>query len=106
MELKNWPILYKDILLKGDLASSTAVCCLWTEREVVEKVIADASLYSIIGNLYSAQGINAMLRNVMANPRIRTIILWGAELSLSGHALLAFIKEGIDEERRTYTLRI
>lgn len=105
MKLSNWPILYKDILLQGDLASSTAVCSLWTEREVVEKVIADGSLYSVIGNLYSAQGINAMLRNVMANPRIRTIILWGAELSLSGHALLAFMKDGVDSRRRIMKAR-
>jgi thymidylate synthase len=105
MKLSNWPVLYKDILLKGDLESSTAVCTLWTEREVVEKVIADTSLYSVIGNLYSAQGINAMLRNCIANPRIRTIVLWGAELSLSGHALIQFMKEGIDRDHRIVKAR-
>ncbi|OGD63979.1 hypothetical protein A2160_03320 [Candidatus Beckwithbacteria bacterium RBG_13_42_9] len=103
--LKNWPILYKDILLKGDLNSSTAVCTLWTERKAVEKAIGDSKLYSVIGNLYSAQGINAVIRNCLANPKIRTIILWGAELSLSGHALLHLMKYGIDEKRQIINAR-
>jgi thymidylate synthase len=99
INLANWPIIYKDILRVGDKKSSVAICTMWTERNVVEKLIKDKSLYSIIGNLYSAQGINAMIRNVMANPHIRTIVLWGSELSLSGHALKNFIKKGIDANR-------
>jgi len=105
IDLKNWPILYRDILVKGDFQSSTAVCSLWTERQIVAKAIKDKSFYSVIGNLYSAQGINAMIRNCLANPHIRTIILWGAELSLSGHALLNFIKFGIDKQRKIVQAR-
>jgi thymidylate synthase len=105
IDLSNWPLLYKDILVKGNLESSVAVCTLWTEREVVAKVIKDKSLYSVIGNLYSGQGINAIVRNVMANPRIRTIVLWGAELSLSGHSLLQFVKEGIDQQNKIIQAR-
>jgi thymidylate synthase len=63
-------------------------------------VIDDKSLYSVIGNLYSGQGINAIVRNVMANPRIRTIVIWGAELSLSGHSLKQFVLEGVDSKRK------
>lgn len=92
-------MLYKDILRVGDLSSSTAICTLWTERDVVVNLIKDKKKYAVVGNLYSAQGINAMIRNVMANPRIRTIVLWGAELSLSGHALLQFMKKGINKDR-------
>lgn len=105
IDLKNWPILYKDILLKGSFETSTAICSLWTEREVVEKVVKNKRLYAVIGNLYSAQGINAMVRNIMANPRIRTIVLWGGELSLSGHALLKFIKKGIDKKGKIIQAR-
>lgn len=103
--LKNWPLLYKDILLTGSPNSSVAICCLWTERQTVKKLISDKSLYSIIGNLYSAQGINAIIRNVMANPRIRTIVLWGGELSLSGHALIQFVKKGINKNRKIINAR-
>ena len=100
VDLSHWPILYKDILVKGDINSSVAVCTLWTERKVVEQLIKNPKLYCVIGNLYSGQGVNAIIRNVLANPRIRTIILWGAELSLSGHALLQFMKDGVDGKRK------
>jgi thymidylate synthase len=95
----NWPVLYKDILLAGDLNSNVGICSLWTEREIVKRLVNDKSKYAVIGNLYSAQGINAIIRNVMANPKIRYIILWGAEMSLSGQALVQLIKAGIDKKR-------
>ncbi|MCH7951173.1 DUF4346 domain-containing protein [Patescibacteria group bacterium] len=96
---RGWPIYYKDILLVNDPDHHLGICCLWTERQVVAKLIGDAK-YNVIGNLYSAQGINAMMRNIFANPAIRTIVLWGAEMSLSGHSLLMLMKEGLDRERR------
>jgi thymidylate synthase len=98
--INNWPILYRDVLLKGNLDSCVGVCSLWTQREIVQKIINDAGRYAVIGNLYSAQGINAMIRNIMANPRIRYVVLWGAELSLSGHSLLQLIKNGLDSNRQ------
>lgn len=100
IELSNWPIMYKDILRKGDLKSHVGVCTLWTERDVVGKLVKDPSLYAVIGNLYSGQGINAMIRNIMANPQIRTIVIWGSELSMSGHSLKQFVNEGVDSERK------
>lgn len=95
-----WPILYKDVLLPGDFSSCVGVCSLWTEKTIVEKIISDKSRYAVIGNLYSAQGINAMIRNIMANPRIRYLVLWGSELSLSGHSLLQLVKQGMDPQRK------
>ena len=98
--IKDWPLLYRDVLLQGNLDSCIGVCSLWTERSIVEKIINDRSRYAVIGNLYSAQGINAIIRNIMANPRIRYLVLWGSELSLSGHSLLQLIKQGIDANRK------
>ncbi len=97
--IKNWPIQYHDILKVKDSTNHVGICTLWTEREVVEKMVGDAS-YNVIGNLYSAQGINSIIRNVMANPNIRTIVIWGSEMSLSGHSLLMFVRNGIDEKRK------
>lgn len=99
MILDTWPILYKDILRVKDPTHHVGVCSLWTTRDVVEKLL-DTVPYNVIGNLYSAQGINAMIRNVMANPHIRTIVLWGSEMSLSGFSLLKFMEEGIDAKRK------
>ncbi len=97
--ISNWPKLYHDILKVKDPTNHVGICTLWTERGVVEKIV-DKLPYNVIGNLYSAQGINAMIRNVMANPNIRTIVIWGSEMSLSGHSLLMFMKFGIDEKRK------
>ena len=93
--IEGWPKLYHDILKVNDPTNHVGICTLWTEREVVEKILRDLP-YNLIGNLYSAQGINAIIRNVFANPNIRTIVIWGSEMSLSGHSLLSFMKNGIN----------
>ena len=99
IRVSGWPLFYKDILLVKDPHHHVGVCCLWTERQVVAKLV-EGTKYNLIGNLYSAQGINAMMRNIFANPVIRTIVLWGAEMSLSGHSLLMFMKEGMGPDRK------
>ncbi len=99
IDVSHWPLLYKDILKVKDPTHHVAVCCLWTERQVVETLLKDVP-YNTIGNLYSAQGINSMIRNIFANPHIRVIVLWGSEMSLSGHSLLMFKQKGIDKASR------
>jgi thymidylate synthase len=99
VKIDEWPILYKDILRVKDPTHHVGVCSLWTTRDVVQKVLADVP-YNVIGNLYSAQGINAMIRNVMANPHIRVIVVWGSEMSLSGHSLIQLMAKGVDEGRQ------
>lgn len=97
--ISEWPKYYHDILRVKDKNNHVGICTLWTERGVVEKMVGDVP-YNVIGNLYSAAGINAMIRNVMANPNIRTIVIWGSEMSLSGHSLLMLMRNGIDEKRK------
>ena len=92
----DWPILYKNVLKVKNQNSPVGVATMWTERGVVEKLVAGYE-YSVIGNLYSSAGISAMIRNIYANPSIRKIILWGADLSRSGQALLSFMEHGVDK---------
>ena len=99
MDLSSWPQLYTDILRVKNPEHHLGVCSLWTERDVIQKLLDDVD-YCAVGNLYSAQGINAMIRNIMANPHIRTILIWGSEMSLSGHSLLMLQKKGVDQERK------
>lgn len=99
IDLSHWPILYKDILKVKNPRHHVAVCCLWTERQVVETLLKEVE-YNTIGNLYSAQGINSMMRNIFANPHIRVIVIWGAEMSLSGYSLIMFKQKGVDKESR------
>lgn len=91
-----WPILYKNVLKVNNPQHSMGIATMWTERGVVEKMLAGLD-YSVIGNLYSSAGISAMIRNIYANPAISTILLWGADLSRSGQALLSFMEHGVDE---------
>lgn len=97
--LQDWPILYHDILRVKNAKHHVGICSLWTERDVVKKILQDEE-YNVIGNLYSSQGINAMMRNIYANPNITTIVIWGSEMSLSGHSLLMLKEHGIGEERK------
>lgn len=99
IDLSHWPLFYKDVLKVKDPTHHLAICCLWTERQGVEGLLKDVA-YNTIGNLYSAQGINAMIRNIFVNPHIRVIVIWGAEMSLSGHSLIMLQQKGVEGEDR------
>ncbi|MBI3577067.1 hypothetical protein HY086_03455 [Candidatus Gottesmanbacteria bacterium] len=92
-----WPILYKNVLQVKDPANPVGVSVMWTERQVVAKLL-DGVNYCAIGNLYSSAGISAMIRNIYANPTVRKIVLWGADLSRSGQALLSLMQNGVDDD--------
>lgn len=92
----DWPLVYKNVLLVKDRNSPVGVSVMWTERQVVANLLKDQG-YCAIGNLYSSAGISAMIRNVYANPVIRKIVLWGADLSRSGQALVELMRNGVDE---------
>lgn len=100
----DWPIYFKNILRVGNLESNIGVVTLWTERDVVEKAL-DKNEYAAIGNLYAAAGINHMMRNIFANPMIRYLIIWGADMSQSGHALVKFMEKGIDSNYKILDAR-
>lgn len=94
--MNDWPILYKQVLHVKDPKNPVGVSIMWTERQVVADMLKTEN-YCAIGNLYSSAGISAMIRNVYANPHIRKIVLWGADLSRSGTALMALMANGVDE---------
>jgi len=91
-----WPVVHADTLLCGNPASPVAVCSLWTETKRVAKLL-DPACYSVIGNLYRHRGVNALIRNILANPRIRHLYLWGNDLSETGDTLAAFFAQGLCE---------
>jgi thymidylate synthase len=93
----DWPILYKQVLQVKDPTNPVGVAVMWTEKHVVADLLKNEN-YCAIGNLYSSAGISAMIRNVYANPHIRKIVLWGADLSRSGQALVALMQNGVDKD--------
>ncbi len=92
-----WPILYENILRVGDPDQSVGVVTLWTERDVIKDSLEKKD-YAAIGNLYSPAGINHMMRNVLANPSIKHLIMWGADMSGSGSSLRNFMEKGINDD--------
>ncbi len=92
-----WPVYYSDSLIKGNFESEIAVTTLWTPAKLIADKI-DKNSFSVIGQLYSKEGINFILRNILANPRIRYIIVCGTELSGSGKALVDFFAKGVDKD--------
>ena len=95
-----WPLYKQELIALGNLDSSTALCTLWTEKErVLEKISPEN--YHVAGQCYNPnEGVNIILRNILANKKISRLVICGADLSGSGDALIALKEKGIDDERR------
>ncbi len=93
----SWPLFFSENMVIGDPCSSVAICSLWTEAR---KIKAGKGKFSVIGNLYSGNGIKYLVRNLLANPKIRYIILCGNDRTGSGDDLSNLFKHGIDEDGR------
>ena len=98
---QNWPVYFKNALRIGNLESNTGIVTLWTPTDFICKTLSKNS-YAVAGQLYSEAGVNFILRNVLANPRIRYIVICGEEnlREKSGQALIYFIEEGVDNENK------
>ncbi len=90
----SWPIYFKDRLIVGDLDSNVGVATLWMPKESVAAQLA-RGYFSVCGQLYTKRGINPLLRNILANPKIAYIVLCGVDRQGSGDALLTFFNKGI-----------
>jgi len=99
--LNNWPLYFKNTLRVGNLKSNVGIVSLWTPVDFICKGI-EKELYAIAGQLYSEAGVNFIVRNVLANPRIRYLILCGKEgiRENSGQALINLMEKGIDKENQ------
>ncbi|MFO8016300.1 MAG: thymidylate synthase [Candidatus Woesearchaeota archaeon] len=93
---KQWPVCFSEQMIIGSRESNVSIITLWTQKEPIAEKL-DRESYATIGQLYSKAGINAVLRNVLANPSIRYIIVCGADKSGSGEALLSLAMNGIDD---------
>lgn len=92
-----WPLYFAENLIIGSVASSVGIVTLWTPKEHIAKKI-DPSHYSLLGQLYSNDGVNPLIRNILALPRIRTIIICGQDRIGSADALSAFFENGINDD--------
>lgn len=97
MSKKNWPIYFKDNLILGNPKSEVGIVTLWTPtKKITDKI--DKGLFCVAGQLYSKEGISYIIRNILANPSIRYLLVCGNDLSGSGQALIDLFKKGIDKD--------
>ena len=113
---KGWPVAVKDRISYscGDNQNITeanvAVTFLWTIRDDIIPKLEKQNL-AIAANFYTPAGLAGMVRNILANPYIRYLIILGEEYSskskddkvsdlTSANALRAFFEKGINNERK------
>lgn len=115
---KGWPVAVKDRIAfaSGKDAeleeASVAVTFLWTMRDAVIPKLEKENL-ALATNFYTPAGLVGMVRNILANPYIRYVILLGEEYSSHGkeeqekqaeltsaNALRTFFEQGINDERK------
>lgn len=97
--METWPIEYSDQLIIGSIDNNIGICCLWSSKTRLQSMLSSND-YAVIGNLYSRAGINALIRNILANPLIRYLVITGRSLTDSDQALLKFFSNGVDADFR------
>jgi thymidylate synthase len=96
-----WPKHYPSQLIFSTESNATvAVVTGWTKKEDVWKNISDESKsrVAIMGQLYSKEGINFIIRNIFLNPNINFLIIAGRDLSGS----LKELKSFLDGEKKEF----
>ena len=92
----DWPIVSSENLVMGNMDSEITIVTLWTPTKKITDEL-DPNSFCAAGQLYSKEGINFIIRNILAKPSIRCLIVCGTELSGSGKVLVDFFEKGVDE---------
>lgn len=93
---------YQDLIAFGNEDANVGVTTLWTKKEEVMKHL-DMSKVSAVGQLYSrSEGVNALIRNLLFNKKMRYLFVVGKDLSGSGDAIINFFEKGFSEDRKVY----
>ena len=87
--MNKWPVFSEKEVIVGNPEANIGICTLWTPMEFfVKKYAKDAmDKIAIIGNLYSVLGIGILVRNYLASPNLRFLIVTGNNQGLSKLAL-------------------
>jgi len=102
---EGWPPLPGDYQVTR-FQAPVAVCTLNSAQLIDALTDANTEGLAIVGTLHTENlGIEHLIRNVLANPHIRFLILCGEDTRkaighLPGQSLVSLIKNGIDEKGR------
>ena len=94
-----WPAFLPNQILIGNPKSNVALVCGWTKRERMKKQLeaVDPRIMDKvagIGQMYTAErGVDMLIRNLLANPRIDTIIFCGRDKSGASLQAKIFMQE-------------
>lgn len=90
----NLPFAQKEVII-GDPEARIGICTLWSPREKFVNKYLNGLMgdIALVGNLYSVFGVGILIRNYLANPQLRYLIVSGTEL---GFAKTALENLGID----------
>ena len=90
-----WPQEFHEKLFVGNLKSSVGIATLWTQKDIVFKDL-QPDAYAVVGNFYDRKNaLDPFLRNCLANPNIRHIILVGNDKARSKEVLVNFFTRGV-----------
>lgn len=97
LEAAGWPQEFHEKLRIGNLRSSVGIATLWTQQDVVAQAL-DPESYAILGNYYDRRnGLEPLVRNCLANPNLRHIIIVGNDKSGSKEVLINFFEKGFED---------
>jgi thymidylate synthase len=116
---KGWPVAARDRIAFPAFSESrvteanVSVTFLWTIRDTVVPNLEKNNL-ALAANFYTPAGLQPMVRNILANPFVRYVILLGEEYSskksasfeaesaelTSANAIRAFFEKGVNRERK------
>src|SRR4030042_5241325 len=92
-----WPKYYTNQILIPSTEGFIGIISGWTKKEHIDEIILAENKNKIgaIGQLYSKEGINYIIRNLFLNPRLAKLIVTGNDLSGS----LKFFQEFLNENK-------
>jgi len=103
-----WPAFLPNQILMGNPKSNVAIICGWTKRDLMKKRLEEIDPLIMdriagIGQLYTAErGVDVLIRNLLANPRIDTVLFCGRDISRASIGALAFL-QNMDPLRQGFT---
>lgn len=97
LKAMNWPQEFHEKLHVGNLFSNIGIATLWTFQDVVYNKL-DPEKYAVVGNFYDRKNaLEPFLRNCLANPNLRYIIVVGNDKAKSKEVLLNFFEKGFSD---------
>lgn len=91
----SWPKFYANQILVPSFEGFIGIISGWTKKEHIEELITAENKIKVgaIGQLYSKEGINYVIRNLFLNPRLYKLIITGNDLSGSIKFFQDFLNE-------------